>query len=213
MVEHVVLFITRKKDDFTELLVLDHPYEGLSLIKGTIEEHEMPIEASHRVGFEQTLLGDLEMVFEIKSEACLLGRDQKCLKCRGNVYARASRQAAQWAHLPKGVQVTVVDSTEDFSQVEYVEFDDFNNPNMVTYRIKGWIENRHLTSDTKWHYYHFQTNTSKASWTSNVMDTTCGMKWVALKDVAYLTDGHMHHYQAVMDHFQTVIDSEYKEEV
>jgi len=58
----VTAFVTRRRDDISELLVFQHPTAGIQLPAGTIDDGETPLQAVVREVFEETGLTSLGSV-------------------------------------------------------------------------------------------------------------------------------------------------------
>lgn len=205
MVEKVILFITRTLEETTQLLVKEQPGEGVQLVGGIIQDHEMPLEASHRIGFEHTRLNDLELVYQIREESGRLTMKEGLIKQDGHVYAKAGYDSDAWAQLPKGVKVDIIEEMDNFCHIDYVEFDHEENPDSISFRVKGWIPKHMLTADYKVHYYHFQSQTEKDIWDVGEGENRSTMKWIDLKETYALNLKHQLYYDAVEDHFEDMM--------
>jgi hypothetical protein len=97
------------------------------------------------------------------------------------VYARPDVTSFDWAHLRKGITVTVSRQVDGFSQVTYTEFDRVPDPQYVTMRITGWVPECTL-ADTKRRYFFHLTfdGRTETSWTVRTDNHVFTLFWAPL---------------------------------
>jgi len=54
------------------------------------------------------------------------------------------------------VQVKILKTVPDFSQIIYIEYDQVPEPNFITMQITGWVPNEYLAQSRKRHFYHLK---------------------------------------------------------
>lgn len=137
--EKVAAFITRTNRSATELLLFQHPNAGIQLPAGTVEPGEHHLDAILREAGEETGLHDLAIEHLIGSMDTHLPENHYVVLNKTRVYARPDLESFDWAEFRRGLPVICHRATEGFCQVQYDEWDQFPDPNYITYSITGWV--------------------------------------------------------------------------
>jgi 8-oxo-dGTP pyrophosphatase MutT (NUDIX family) len=156
VVEKVTAFITRESEHGCDLLLFEHPYAGIQIPAGTVEEGETPEEAVIREAHEETGLAPLSVQRYLGCRDETVGPEERIIAKPSTVYARPDETSFDWAHLPRGAVVTVKRSAAGFSQVTYVEVDRWPNPQYATMEITGWVPEEVLSESKRRHFFHLQ---------------------------------------------------------
>lgn len=164
--EKVTAFITRESQDRHDLLLFEHPNAGIQIPAGTVEGDETPQEAVLREVAEETGLISLSIRRYLGCTETKLALRHRIIVETTKVYAHPDTTSFDWAHLRKGIPVTVSRRSDGFSQVTFVENDREPNPRYVSMHITGWVPDEVLTDTKRRHFFHleFHGHTEK-SWT------------------------------------------------
>ena len=165
--EKVTAFITRESADGHDLLLFKHPYAGIQIPAGTVEDDETPEEAVLREVSEETRLTSLSVGQYLGCKEDRLPEGQRTIAESTKVYSRPDVTSSDWAHLRKGVPVKPSGrKLGGFSQVTYEEFDRVPNPRYVTVSITGWVPDRVLADARRRHFFHLESDgQSEERWT------------------------------------------------
>ena len=155
-VEKVTAFVTRRAGDETELLLFEHPYAGIQIPAGTVEEGETPQGAALREVSEETGLTFLSMGQSLGSEDTRLPAGQRIIAEATRVYARPDAASFDWAYLRKGITVSINRKADRFSQVTYEECDRVPDSEYVSLRIAGWVPDDVLADTQRRHFFHLE---------------------------------------------------------
>lgn len=167
IIEKVTAFITRESRDGRDLLLFKHPYAGVQIPAGTVEDGETPEEAVLREVCEETGLTLLSVDQYLGCKADRLPGGQRIIAESTKVYARPDVTSFDWAHLRKGISVTLSGRRMGgFSQVTYEELDSAPNPQYVTMSITGWVPDSTLAEARRRHFFHLEFDgRSEERWT------------------------------------------------
>jgi 8-oxo-dGTP pyrophosphatase MutT (NUDIX family) len=167
VIEKVTAFITRESGDGHDLLLFKHPNAGIQIPAGTVEDNETPEEAVLREVSEETGLTSLSVGQYLGCREDRLPEGQRILVESTKVYARPDVTSFDWAHLRKGILVTLSGRRiGGFSQVTYDELDRVPNPSYVTMRITGWVPDTVLVVTRRRHFFHLEFDgQSEERWT------------------------------------------------
>jgi len=151
-IHKVAVFITRHND--TELLVFEHPYAGIQIPAGTVEEGETPTQAAVREAAEETGLRDFTTRAYLGLHTTYLPDDQRMIARATKAYARPDTTSFDWVELRRGIQVSAHRRTQGFTQITYQEMDDTLHPQYVTFHITAWAPDNALADTIQRHFFH-----------------------------------------------------------
>lgn len=194
MLEKVVAFITRTGSSGQELLLFRHPYAGIQIPAGTVEEGEVLEQAALREACEETGLCNLDIIHYIGHRDERWPEDVAAIQHRTTVYARPDTGSFDWAILPRGIRVWIERREPGFAQVTYEEWDQAPAgrlaSNYVTYRITGWVSDEALANGQRRHFYHLSADPSthtigarQARWQVTADSHRFELFWVPLSNL------------------------------
>ncbi len=154
--DKVTCLITRTQGRLTELLLFRHPNAGIQIPAGSVEMDERPDQAALREGFEESGLAGLEIVQKIGVRLEPKPANQRVVALPARVYARPDERSFNWASLPRGITVELLQSGEEYSLVSYVEGDVYLEPAYITYQITGWVWSATLAQVVRRHFFHLK---------------------------------------------------------
>jgi 8-oxo-dGTP pyrophosphatase MutT (NUDIX family) len=154
LIEKVTGFITRPLAAGDALLLFEHPYAGIQIPAGTVEEGETPEEAILREVAEETGLTAVRLQCCLGTAEVELPPGQRIIARPTRVYARPDPASFDWAHLRRGIPVAVHRREAGFSQVAYEEPDRVPAPNYVSMSILGWVPDDALAGTRRRHFFH-----------------------------------------------------------
>ena len=155
-IEKVVALITRRSAGGTELLLFRHPYAGVQIPAGTVEEGEEVVQAALREAAEESGLENFSQAVQIGWQDQVVAENVRLTRRPARVYARPDPGSFQWAAIRRGIQVTVERMAGRFAQIRYEEADDLLNPQYTSYCILGWAEQDDLTRNVRRYFFHLQ---------------------------------------------------------
>jgi 8-oxo-dGTP pyrophosphatase MutT (NUDIX family) len=187
IIEKATAFITRPSQDGYDLLLFKHPYAGVQIPAGTVEDDETPAEAVIREAAEETGLSPSAMSV-CRYLGCSdekLPEGHRIVVKRTRVYARPDATSFDWAYLRQGITVVLNGRrTDGFSQVMYEEFDQVPNSQYVTMSITGWVPDGVLTDTRRRHFFHVEfRGQSEESWTVYTDNHRFTLFWAPLTDL------------------------------
>jgi 8-oxo-dGTP pyrophosphatase MutT (NUDIX family) len=176
--DKVTAFITRRRGESTQVLLLRHPYSGYQFPAGTVEEDEsfedaILREVREETGLQRAFILDLlgELTEQFPGRAFTLRAE--------TVYARPDTTSFDWARLPRGVGVDLLRQVPGFTQVSYVEGDVYPNPAYTSYQITGWVGSVCLALKLRRRFYHLTSvEDTPDSWQISVDQHTYTLSWV-----------------------------------
>ncbi len=152
--DKVTAFVTRARPFGPELLLLRHPNAGVQVPAGTVEENEEIADAVLREAIEETGLTNVK----IKRYVGYLDDERPNPTCvvlnKTKVYARPDLTSFDWAEFRRGILVKAVRRDGTFTQVVYEEWDQYPQPEYITYRILGWVPTEALCNRMRQHFFH-----------------------------------------------------------
>lgn len=187
----VTALITRSTPDGEQLLLFRHPFAGVQIPAGTVEEDEPLEQAVLREAAEETGLNNLRIV------ACLGERDElpfgasHVILRTTQVYSRPDRASYSWAILRRGIAVRALrrqeplppDPNDQFLQVTYQENDSYPDASYITYQITGWVPAPALADASRRTFYHLRlppTETLPDTWAIRDDHHSWNVFWAAL---------------------------------
>ena len=114
VIEKVTAFVTRPTEEGLDLLLLEHPFAGIQIPAGTVED-ETPEEAALREVAEETGINSATIRRCLGSDRRVLPEEQRLITAPTKVYARPDATSFDWATLRKGIQVAVNRRESGFS--------------------------------------------------------------------------------------------------
>ena len=153
IVEKVTAFVTRSTSSGRELLLFEHPFAGIQIPAGAVEDLETPDAAVIREASEETGLTGLTVSHYLGALEIRVPSGHKVIGQRTTVYARPDASSFDWAYLRRGLQVRIERESDEYTQVTFEEFDRIPEPQYVTYQITGWVSNQALASSITRHFY------------------------------------------------------------
>jgi len=163
--EKVTVFITRARAAQTELLLFRHPYAGIQLPAGTVEEDEAHADAALREAQEESGLTALSLHHYIGMQETVLPEHRAVVLHATPVFARPDPGSFAWARFPRAHPLECLRAEDGYRQVSYIEYDQFPAQNYITYQITGWVPAETLTRQLRRHFYHLVfTGDSAETW-------------------------------------------------
>jgi 8-oxo-dGTP pyrophosphatase MutT (NUDIX family) len=180
--QKVTAFIIRKVKGEKDLLLFRHPYAGIQIPAGTVEENETQEDAVRREALEETGLTHFCRSVYLGFSDEVVDNNQRILAKPTKVYARPDLASFDWAYLRRGIRLEVLQPGEIFSQVRYVEYDQYPNSQYVSMGIIGWVENEKLDREQRRHYYYLEVEGKlKETWQRQTDNHTFTLFWASLK--------------------------------
>jgi len=182
-IEKVTAFVTRPTAAGLGLLLLEHPFAGIQIPAGTVEE-ETPEEAVLREVTEETGIDSAVIRRYLGREETPLPEGQRIIAAPTKVYARPDATSFDWAYLRRGIQVGVNRRERGFSQVTYEEPDRVPDPRYVTMSITGWVPDGVLADTHIRHFFHLEYDgPSQERWKAFSDNHTFTLFWAPLSDL------------------------------
>jgi 8-oxo-dGTP pyrophosphatase MutT (NUDIX family) len=183
VIQKVTAFVTRPTEAGLELLLLEHPYAGVQIPAGTVED-ESPEEAVLREVAEETGIDSATIRRYLGSDSRTLPEGQRIILAPTKVYARPDATSFDWAYLRKGIQVTVNRQESGFTQITYEEPDRVPDPTFITMSITGWVPDGVLADAWERHFYQLEyVGPSGERWTAFSDNHTFTLFWAPLSNL------------------------------
>ncbi len=155
-IEKVTAFITRQTEDGPQILLLKHPHAGIQIPAGSVEAGETSAQAVLREVCEETDLTISAPLVYLGCQQTQLPADQAIIRHPVTVFARPDKTSFDWVQIRSAVQVKVLQTVPDFTQITYIEYDQVPEPNFITMQITGWVPNDHLAQIRLRHFFHLK---------------------------------------------------------
>ncbi|MBI5302308.1 MAG: NUDIX domain-containing protein [Chloroflexi bacterium] len=152
--DKVTAFITRHDGD--EVLLFEHPYAGIQIPAGTVEEGEPFAQAALREAREESGLNELHVCAFLDTQETRLPDHLPFIARTTRAYARPDAASFNWVQFRRGIQVTAQRRANGFTQVTYQESDDTLNPQYITFHITAWVADDALADTLRRHFFHLE---------------------------------------------------------
>jgi 8-oxo-dGTP pyrophosphatase MutT (NUDIX family) len=157
VIEKVTTFIMRSTDHGVDLLLFEHPFAGIQIPAGTVEQGETPEQAAQREAHEESGLTALVQREYLGYTEDHFNGNHRLIFESTKAYARADATSFDWTHFRKGLPVTLTGRhANGYSQVSYEEWDRWPDPQYVTYAIMGWVPDETLCSIVRRHFFRLE---------------------------------------------------------
>ncbi len=157
LIEKVTIFITRSTEHGVDLLLFEHPFAGIQIPAGTVEHGETPEQAALREAHEESGLAMLAIREYLGYTEDHFSGNHRLIYEATKVYARPDATSFDWTHFRQGLPVTLTGrQANNFSQVQYEEWDRWPDPQYVTYAITGWVPDKMLCSAVRRRFFRLE---------------------------------------------------------
>ncbi len=178
--EKVTAFVTRRTASGCELLLFRHPFAGIQLPAGTVEDGEAAEAAARREVLEEAGLRDVIVVRGLGyiDE----GQPGRIFTARRTpVYARPDAGSFDWAEFRRGIAVKPLRQAAGFTHVTYEEWDRFPDRQYITYCITGWVPDDTLSPTQRRYLFHLEAPADgAATWTQPADNHEFQLFWAPL---------------------------------
>jgi 8-oxo-dGTP pyrophosphatase MutT (NUDIX family) len=162
----VTAFVVRPSPAGGDLLLFRHPYAGIQIPAGSVDEGEAPQHAVLREVGEETGLTDVSLLDELAAQEIPIPEGHSFVLHATTVYARPDPTSFDWIHLPRGTMVRTLAQAEGYTQVEYTEWDQVPDPTYASMHVLGWAPDESLTTEARRHFYLLSTaSPTEERWT------------------------------------------------
>ena len=180
-VRKVTAFVTRTGARGDELLLFRHPFAGVQIPAGTVDDGETVEEAAVREAEEETGIAGFRMRGYLGHRDWAPGGNRRLIVDQTTVYARPDAGSFDWATLPRSALVHVERAGEGFTQVTYEEWDEEPDRNYITYQITGWVRDEMLARSLRRHFFHLtHEGDTPASWQVEIDYHTFTLFWAPM---------------------------------
>lgn len=154
MIEKVVAFVVRKKNDVAQLLVFSHPTAGIQIPTGTVEENEAIEKALLREVKEETGLSKLKVIKKLGETLQFTGPNEAYLTQTLRCYSWPAQSAKRNGPLcTRGLLLQTFERKVGFTHVKYVDYDLNKEPPVLLSELEGWLPSDALTREIRRHFY------------------------------------------------------------
>lgn len=182
IVGKVTAFITRRRNDATELLVFRHPYAGIQVPAGTVELGESIEAALLREVQEESGLTDVQLVRHLRTEPYANPDYLPVLRATKIFDAPAHDASTTGVHLRRGLWVHYLGPAEgNFAHVAYEEWDHNSDPPVVNVYQPGYVRTSVLGTGIERHFFHLSTTAdTPETWQATTDGHTFDLYWTPL---------------------------------
>jgi 8-oxo-dGTP pyrophosphatase MutT (NUDIX family) len=152
----VAAFVIRRAAGGPELLLFEHPYAGIQLPAGTVEDGETAEQAACREAAEETGLAGLELRGWLAVQERRLPDGKGIMRRTASVYSRPDPNSMCWATIRNGLWVSVLRAAPGYLHVTYEEWDQWPDRSYVTYQITGWVAEDAVCEAQRRDFYLFE---------------------------------------------------------
>jgi len=156
----VTAFITRSTPSGVDLLLFRHPFTGVQIPAGTVEEGETLEQAVLRETAEETGVTNAHLVHEIGWRDELPPGFTHVVLQATRVYSRPDPSSFDWAGFRRGIAVRLLREENGFAQVTYDESDRYPDPTYISYAITGWVPWSALAATNRRYFFHLEVPSS-----------------------------------------------------
>jgi 8-oxo-dGTP pyrophosphatase MutT (NUDIX family) len=149
----VTAFVVRPSPAGGDLLLFRHPYAGVQIPAGSVDEAEAPQHAVLREVAEETGLTDVHLLDELAAIEIPPPEGHAFVLHATTVYARPDPTSFDWIQLPRGTTVRTLARAEGYTQVEYTEWNQWPDPMYASMHVLGWAPDEALTADSRRYFY------------------------------------------------------------
>jgi len=165
MIEKVVAFIIRKKENQPQLLIFKHPANGYQIPAGTVEENEELEVALRREVAEETGLKKVQIIQKLGENTIFLDQNQAVLTQTLRFFSWPAQAAKRNGPLcTRGLKVNTFERKVGFTRVRYEEFDLSKEPHTLLSESEGWLPSEFLTREIKQHFYLLTVSDDRDNW-------------------------------------------------
>ncbi|MFT9498150.1 hypothetical protein [Anaerosolibacter sp.] len=154
VLEMMTGFITRENYGKMELLFMDDQSGGIKIPVGIVDDGEAYQHAVIREVKGVTGLSQLKLKKLISYLDLELPMDRHIVLNQTKAYNRPDFESNCWVELSRGCTVTAIRRKGNFTQVEYIEYDQSLEENNLSYQIIGWVPTKSLTQSSRRYFYH-----------------------------------------------------------
>jgi 8-oxo-dGTP pyrophosphatase MutT (NUDIX family) len=184
IVDKVAALILRENHGQNQMLLFRHPHAGIQIPAGTVEDGEAPEEAVLREVAEETGLRSVRVVEHLGTIENELLPGESIIYTSTTVYARPDSGSFDWARLRKGITVEVLRTWHDWSQVNYVEWDRYPDPQYISMQITGWAPTNRLGNIKRRHIFLLElTGEAPERWDQTADNHIFSMFWAPLSNL------------------------------
>jgi 8-oxo-dGTP pyrophosphatase MutT (NUDIX family) len=177
----VAAFVIRRTPGGAELLLFEHPYAGIQLPAGTVEEGETAEQAACREAAEETGLAGLALIGWLGAQERRLPEGKGIMARTARAHARPDPTSMCWATIRNGLWVTVLRSAPGYLHVTYEEWDQWPDPAYATYQITGWVAEDAVCEMQRRDFYLFEcTAPTPDRWPVAIDDHIYTLFWARL---------------------------------
>ncbi|MCB0116537.1 MAG: NUDIX domain-containing protein [Caldilineaceae bacterium] len=151
----VTALITCRHQDRDYLLIFRHPYAGIQIPAGTVEDGEDVSTAARREAAEETGLSEFGAERFLGKREEVLPEGMALMAVTSPVYSRPDTSSFDWASIRNGIAVQVLRQQDGFTQVNYEEWDRWEDAQYISFCITGWVLSSALATQRDRHFYHF----------------------------------------------------------